>query len=287
MNLIERKIRNIVRQLLNEERGISDVVYNGANEILKNICRCNDEKIKNGDFINALKRDDTYLIRGTFSFDFENTKLLVTYNTYIFQDEETYNCYCKQYPRMLLNAYATYDDGNPSLYVVYNNVGGEYDESIYDRLQHELEHCFQQIKKEGDLCVSNLRYAVDRGLKKKKTDIDIYMASWILYCSRHHEQDAYANGLYSWLKNGKKDKNEIVKRSGLAKYRRICIKYIDVLRDYLGNNEIENKIYTFFGITLSKIIKKGEETCEKLKNKGNRIIYKYIEETDDNVDFIR
>jgi hypothetical protein len=286
MTLIEDKIRNIVRRVLNEEMGINDEVYRGANEIFLKIKNDVDKKNENNEYDKTFE-GDAYRIRGTFSIKFAKETILVTYNSFIFGDEEKYTIYKQKYPRLLMNAYSTYDGGHPSLFVSYNCINGKYDEGIYDRVQHELNHCFQMIKKHDDLCSSNLRDKVDNGLKKKYKDNNVYMASFILYCARKYEQDACANGLYSWLQNGSSDKDEIVHNSAIVRNRRICLKFLKILQSFIGNNEEEKRIWGELGISLNKILQKGENTCEELKNKANRTIFKYIKDTGHDVKFIK
>lgn len=286
MDLVENKIRAIVKRILNEEYGINDEVYKKSNEILERIKNDIENKINNGEFRNVFD-EDTKIIRGAFSLKMNGYTVLITYNSYQFKDNDSYMFYRKKYARSIMNAHFFYDDGNPSLFVVYNKIGNKYDDSIYDRVQHELEHCFQSTMKHGDLLDSPLRNRVDKGLKMKNKDINVYMASWILYCSRRYEQDACANGLYSWLMNGGNDKEKIIENSAIVRNRRICIKYIDLLSKLVGNKKEEENIFNTLGITLDKVLKKGCNTVVEMKNKANRIIFKYGKDTGNKLNFIK
>lgn len=284
MNLLEKKIHSIVRKVINEERGISDEVYNAANEILSLIRRDADMNMDDGNYASAFK-GAAQVIRNEFPFNLAGEEIGVIYNTYIFPSTEVYNSYKRAYPHQIMSATSQYKKDDAQIFVVYNYVENEgYDESICDRVQHELEHLYQEIKKGGVFPMTPLKKRVNVGLMRRK-DGNVFNASFILYCARDYEQDAFANGLYNWLMNGNGDKNEIVRKSGLVKYRRMCLGYISEL-EKLPQEEKE-RVGEFLGISVDKVIKKGYNACTKMKNKANRIIYKYMEEDGERVDFVK
>lgn len=284
MNLLEKKIYSIVRKAINEERGINDEVYNAANEILSLIRRDADMNINDGNYASVFN-GDAQVIRNEFSFDFAGEEISVVYNTYIFPSNEVYDSYKRMYPNQIMSATSQYKKDDAQIFVVYNYVENEgYDESIYDRVQHELEHLYQEINKGGTFPMTPLKKRVNVGLMRRK-DKNVFIASFILYCARDYEQDAFANGLYNWLMNGNVDKNEVVRKSGLVKYRRICLKYISELETL--SQEEKDRVSEFLGISVDRVIKKGYNACTKMKNKANRIIYKYMEENGERVDFVR
>ena len=284
MDLLEKKIYSIVRKVINEERGISDEVYNAANEVLSLIRRDADMNMNDGNYASAFN-GDAQVIRNEFSFDFAGEEISVVYNTYIFPSNDVYNSYKRMYPHQIMSATSQYKKDDAQIFVVYNYVEGNgYDDSICDRVQHELEHLYQEIKKGGTFPRSPLKKRVNVGLMRRK-DKNVFIASFILYCARDYEQDAFANGLYNWLMNGNGDKNEIVRGSGIAKYRRMCLKYISEL-EKLPQEEKE-RVSDFLGISVDRVIKKGYNACTKMKNKANRVIYKYGEDTGNRVNFVR
>ena len=287
MDLIEKKIRNIVKRVINEERGVNQEVYDTANKIFSIIRDDVNDKMEKNEHRQTFG-GDAFCIRGEFSIKLAGEEVLVTYNSYVFQDQETYKKYIRQYRTMLMCATSAYSKGKCQIYVVYNYTNEHgFDESIYDRVQHELEHLYQQIQSGKPFSSSDLKGRVNKGLKMRVQDPNIFKASFILYCSRPYEQDASANGLYSWLQNGTTDKNEIVKSSAIVKNRRICLKYIDELENLQPNSEETQNIAMFFGISLASIIKKGYNSCERMKNKANRTIFKYIQDTQNQVKFVQ
>ena len=285
-NILESKIRNVVRQILNEEQGINHEVYDGANRVLL-LIRNDGEIMWNNEEYDDAFDGNAYVVRGEFPFTFAEEEITVVYNSYIFQDQETYRSYVRKYPKMLKNATSVYSKDNCQIFVVYNYIEEDgYDESIYDRVQHELEHIFQEIQKNGTFPSSDLKDVVNSGLGMKIKEPNIFKASFILYCSRQYEQDACANGLYNWLQNGTTDKDSIVRDSALVRNRRICLKYINELETLMNIETEKNKISSFFGMTLEKILKKGCNACVRMKNKANRTIFKYNTDTENKVSFI-
>lgn len=287
MNLIEKKLRNIVKRVINEECGINQEVYDTANKIFSIIRDDVNEKMEVNEYRQTFG-GDAFCMRGEFPIELAGEDVVVTYNSYVFQDQETYQKYIRQYRTMLMCATSVYSKGKCQIYVVYNytNENG-FDESIYDRVQHELEHLYQQIQSGKSFSNSDLKERVNKGLKMRTQSPNIFKASFILYCSRQYEQDASANGLYSWLQNGTTDKNEIVKSSAIVKNRRICLKYIDELETLMNDEKERNKISDFLGVSLWGVIKKGYQACEKMKDKANRTIYKYMQDTDEKIKFIK
>lgn len=277
---IDKKIKRMVKKALNEELGISTIVTNSANDILHLIESNIDKKIEKREYAITLENKG-YRVSGDFQYPFCDTDITIKYESYIFSNDSIYREMIKKYPNILMNAHSIVNAYSAEIFVVVNMTYEGYDESIYDRLQHELEHVYQALMKGGLLSDSELKKRVNKGLKMAKTDKDIFYAAFILYCSRQYEQDATANGLYSWLCNGTNDKSQIIHDSAIVKNRRICLKYLKRLEDLysLNNAETNHKIKRFFGIPLGNIINKGYNTCNKMRDKANRAIFKYGKDT--------
>ena len=69
---------------------------------------------------------------------------------------------------------------------------------IKDSLQHELEHIFQGKLGSKNILLGDCEYANARNLLYS-TDDDISNLALIIYLGNTSEQDAYVNGLYSYL----------------------------------------------------------------------------------------
>lgn len=85
-------------------------------------------------------------------------------------------------------------------------IDGEMiEETFSDSIQHEVEHIFQRIKKGKTLLASNKSTFYDICVNNLSSmDYDGFIAdlAYIGYLSFECEQDAFANELYSYLKNG-------------------------------------------------------------------------------------
>lgn len=85
-------------------------------------------------------------------------------------------------------------------------IDGEMiEETFSDSIQHEVEHIFQRIKKGKTLLTSNKSTFYDICVNNLSSmDCDGFIAdlAYIGYLSFECEQDAFANELYSYLKNG-------------------------------------------------------------------------------------
>lgn len=85
-------------------------------------------------------------------------------------------------------------------------IDGEMiEETFSDSIQHEVEHIFQRIKKGKTLLSSNKSTFYDICVNNLSSmDCDGFIAdlAYIGYLSFECEQDAFANELYSYLKNG-------------------------------------------------------------------------------------
>lgn len=285
---VNKNIHGIVRRVLNEELGINSEVFKTANQILTLIRQDADKQFEQEEY-DEIFECDAYRVDGQISLEFCGVELLVKYESYIFQDQASYSSAIRRYPSKLMNASSISDGTKGILRVSYNRtLENGYDDSICDRIQHELEHTFQSIQKGGVLSNSPLKKRVQNGLSMRGKDDDIFYASWIMYCSRQYEQDACANGLYNWLCNGEGDKNEIVFKSALTKNRRITLKYLQRLNELYNTNDenVFRKFKDFFGIPLKQIIQKGYNSAERMKDLANRVIFKYGKDTGNKVEFI-
>lgn len=265
------------KHIINEELGIHDGIYDAANGILDRILSDSSEKMKSGKFTDTLN-GSAVLARGSFSFPFEDRDVSITYNSYVFDDEETYRECVSKYPRMLMDSEFSFGNGEPELYVVVNSVrNAGCDESVLDRIQHELSHALQSIRKNGPLGNSELKKMVNSGLRMRGKDNEIFMASFILYCSRKYEQDAFANGLYSRLMNLSGNEMEIIGKSALYKNMMICRKYISILSGAYGegNQEQSGKFIKALGISPGRIIQKGRVAVDRMERLMRRTVAKY------------
>lgn len=284
MQLNER-IHKIVRRVLNEELGINDEVYNASNQIL-NLIRQDIEN--NNNFVKS-KNSNISATKGSFNFPFMGTSIYVEYKSFVFNTLEEYQAAKKENPKELCNASSWCGGVNGSgISVVYNRtIDNGYDESIRDRIQHELDHVFKSIKIDGNLTsnggLGNKVYNVLHNKCDKSicNDKDMKRIAYLLYYSKKYEQDAYGNGLYNWLMNTQTSPEDVINQSGIMKNINKLRMHIDYLKQLynLNDKSIYSKVKKYYGISLGSIINKGEIALERTKKIINRIIFKYAKET--------
>lgn len=293
--LLEERIKQIVREIITEERGINTDVYNAANEIIGLIRKDADLKDSHDEY--KLCLDGTaYVISGSFTYYLRELPIIVKYKSYIFKDLHSYELAQKKYPRQLMNASARCGGKNGAiLNVSYNRTfSNGYDESIRDRVEHELNHTFQSGMMNGDLTSSNLGYLVYNVLNKEGNndliyDKDIIKCALLLYYCKKYEQDAYANGLYNWLMNTNLSAEDVLVQTGIYKnIARIEEKITYLQKIYNSSDRTRaRKIRDYYNLRVGEIINKGIHAIERYKKLINRIMYKYAEETGKQPKFVK
>lgn len=292
--LLNERIENIVREVLNEELGINKDVYNAANEILNLIHKNIEEKEYHNEYERAL--DDTaFVIKGEFEYSFQDVSINIHYYSYIFRDLYSYKNAIKRYGQKVYNAYALYNGKDDTILSVSYNRTFEsgYDESIRDRIQHELTHIFQSAKINGQLTSSNLGKKVHNALNKRGKDPliydkDIRRCAYLLYYCKHYEQDAFANGLYNWLMNSNQSSEQVLEQSAIYRNIEKIKRHIAYLQGIYNSNDekTKKKIEGYYGLRVGEIINKGFHAIERTKKLINRILYKYANDTGTRPKFI-
>lgn len=279
MTIKEYTIKNIIKSMINEEMGINKDVYKASNDILDIL----QDKIDSTTNISKLKNNNVWITKGSFTFNFISTNILVKYSSYIFNTWSEYQKYKKENHRAVCDANSLSDgSGYAQMYIVYNKtLDRGYDDSIRDRIQHELDHIFKTIKKGGKLTKSNSLGKIVHdtihmsNAKKDYESVVIKRASYLLYYSKKYEQDAYANGLFNWLMSHNGPTYSIIEESGLKRNVGKMEKHIKFLKNVYANcdDEFRRKINKYFGISLGAIINKGEIALQRAKKLINRVLW--------------
>lgn len=286
---LDKNIHQIVRRVLNEELGIDTETYQVSNAILSKIQEdIPKQQPKPAPILNAVKKTNT------FSIDFYGAKLLVQYVNYEFKTDKEYQDAIKKNAPKLCNAYAQFiSKDDLKIFVVYNStLESGFDNSVRDRIQHELNHIHKNLKANKQLTKDGLATKVYNILHNKKeplrNDLNIRRAAFLLYYSKKYEQDAFGNGLYNWLLNGDDDPNFIIYNSGIYKNIQQMKKSLSYFQQLYDNNDInaKNEIKQYYGITLGQLLNKGGIALERSKKILNRVIYKYGQETGKRIKFI-
>ena len=271
---LNNNIHRIVRRVLNEELGINQEVYDASNQVFELIQT--DFKKHN---IHGIELNDVNgkVYSNMVEFSIHSKKVNILYNFYYFDTENDYLAYKKQNPSITQAETNTTDNADEFLikvnYVVYDGV---LNDMLFDQMQHELNHAFQQIISGKKYTYGKVRQHIEKIPKALLNDKEIRCANFILYMSRNFEQDAFANGLYSSLmRNNEYDINN----SGAVHN----LKQLQGAIRMLSSCQDDAKFKSNFGISKNRIIKYGEKSVTRLTKLINRVIFKYGKDTGNNV----
>lgn len=200
MTIEEYTIYRINLIIENGGIGINDDVDNASERLFSLILKRFTTIIKNNP-----KIDRNTLDLGKIEFDCFGTKIKVYITATFFNSEHEYSNsvlgggWVQPFSMLMISV------------PVVNGKVKEYD--LYDTVQHELEHAFQNIKMGHGFGSEKLyAYAISRLYSENIYEKSL---SHIIYASTRNEQDALINGLYGQIKLGKSEKpiDEIVKNS--------------------------------------------------------------------------
>ena len=150
---------------------------------------------------------------------------------------------------------------------------------IKDSLQHELEHIFQGKHGSKYVTIEDSSYANARNLLYS-SDNDISKLALIIYLSNLSEQDAYVNGLYSYLIAQKepmiKIKWDVIKNSEAYIHLTSIKEMIEKLKSPC--DELKEKCLNYFKLTPHKMLKLGKSVEFRLTRKIGKVIAKYYKD---------
>ena len=254
--------------------GINQEVYDASNQVFELIQT--DLKKYN---IHGIELNDVNgkVYSNMVEFSIHSKKVNILYNFYYFDTENDYLAYKKQNPSITQAETNTTDNADEFLikvnYVVYDGV---LNDMLFDQMQHELNHAFQQIISGKKYTYGKVRQHIQKIPKALLNDKEIRCANFILYMSRNFEQDAFANGLYaSLMRNNEYDINN----SGAVHN----LKQLQGAIRMLSSCQDDAKFKSNFGISKNRIIKYGEKSVTRLTKLINRVIFKYGKDTGNNV----
>lgn len=275
MQLLE-KIHNIVSNVLNESFGINQEVNNASNDIFNMI----QNDLKSNVNYSELNGVNGKVFSNILTYPFRNKKIKVFYKFYNFDTRDDYLVFKKQYPNITkADANVTKDIGEILIKLNYVVCEGKLDVMLYDQMQHEINHVFQQVITDKKYTQGIVRQNIEKLSKESLSDKEIRCAKFILYMSRHFEQDGFANGLYASLMNGNDDLDSIAAIHNLNQLKGAVRMLSSCKEDY--------KFQEKFGITRNRIIKYGNTSIERLKRLINRVIWKYMQDTGNKINFVR
>lgn len=148
------------------------------------------------------------------------------------------------------------------------------------RLQHELDYAIKRILSgKNYIKPYTNQYHNAQSVISNKEDVNnkyVRYSAWIVYWNLPHEQDAFANGLYSVLAHSNPTNENIDNLIYNSDYYTIIVRLRKLLKEFneLQGEERENVdrlVKNKIGYGINKIIKIGERTLSKYIYKMGRI----------------
>lgn len=189
----------------------------------------------------------------------EECVLTIDYTVYVFDSINEYNQYIKN--NDMGNSECDWE--NKHIYFclsIYKN--GDKFPDFDATIQHEIQHIYQYSK--GMTKNVDLYNKVTTIINGKEYDISKKLIATVLYFTFRHEQDAFANQFYAFLKqnNFSGRFEDALKHSMLNNFS----KYVNKLKG-IDSTQLKNVLNNEFGLTLNSFNKRVEYSRKRLKKK--------------------
>lgn len=177
------------KNLLSEELGISEFVYGESCKLFSILEKSIADNTKN-----SIKNEFYGEIKGDVVFPFMNANIKLSYTCYNFFSKDYY-----EYSKIESSGWSVLMSKNSILAgLVIPCISGTILKSeIMDTIQHELEHCYQQLLM-GKRFSGEMEYARMRTNMECNDEFKRDIANMFYACIKS-EQDGFINGLYSYL----------------------------------------------------------------------------------------
>ena len=278
---LNNNIHRIVRRVLNEELGINPIVAKATDDVINQILSKSEDEM----FMLYPNKNRHYTNK-TFNFDYELANgVTVRIGTGIvdFKDYDEYAEFKTNYPkeyRILASGRTSQNVGSPLRIAVYViRVGGQVIPENYEILQHEIEHAFQRIMKNGSLSKDKKKYNKYTDAMRKSADPLIRKVGRVNYLSYHYEQDAFANGLYAFLKHSDCDVSnidDIIKSSLFYKTLNEMRRAVSFWESKLGDEETEAILRENFNYGVDVVLKRAKKAVNEFVKRLGRIKTLYL-----------
>ena len=278
---LNNNIHRIVRRVLNEELGINPIVVKATDDVINQILSKSEDEM----FMLYPNKNRHYTNK-TFNFDYELANgVTVRIGTGIvdFKDYDEYAEFKTNYPkeyRILASGRTSQNVGSPLRIAVYViRVGGQVIPENYEILQHEIEHAFQRIMKNGSLSKDKKKYNKYTDAMRKSADPLIRKVGRVNYLSYHYEQDAFANGLYAFLKHSDCDVSnidDIIKSSLFYKTLNEMRRAVSFWESKLGDEETEAILRENFNYGVDVVLKRAKKAVNEFVKRLGRIKTLYL-----------
>lgn len=278
-----KTIHRIVRKVINEALGVNSYVEKAVDGIINKIIKLDasgqlEEKQLTNDIPILIKR-------GELEYNLiKDNVIKVEFRIYDFRNDEELQKFKENYPQIytekMYNASAgkPYKDSQILIRFSVVRAGGKIQNDSYDSLQHELDHALKMaLTENGALSRRNYknsmtRYVMEHGDSNKY----VHVAAYMVYYSWPHEQDAFANGLYSYLKHSnptKENLDELIYKSDYYSIINKMRTFLRALNELEGEEKekINRLFYISFGSDVDKFSKEVANTLSKYIYKLGRI----------------
>lgn len=280
---LNNNIHRIVRCVLNEELGINPIVAKATDDVINQILSKSEDEM----FMLYPNKNRHYTNK-TFNFDYELANgVTVRIGTGIvdFKDYDEYAEFKTNYPkeyRILSSGRTSQNVGSPLRIAVYViRVGGQVIPENYEILQHEIEHAFQRIMKNGSLSKNKKKYNKYTDAMRKSAEPLIRKVGRVNYLSYHYEQDAFANGLYAFLKHSDCDISnidDVIKSSLFYRTLNEMRRAVSFWESKLGDEETEAILRENFNYGVDVVLKRAKKAVNEFVKRLGRIKTLYLQQ---------
>lgn len=261
--LIENTLYEIVN-IINEERGISDIVSNLAFKLKDKIINA----IKDSQSL-PINYDEVTFKKGTIEeFNFNNKNITIKWVYYSFATNEVLDKFPYKIPLSNCNK-LTKDSYILNITIVAIN-GNFTLTNVMQTIQHELEHIWETSNMQHSYKNMDL-YKYSNQLLKGRNEYEKAIGL-ILYLSQKWEQRAYANGVYQYLMNHKYPElsrlniKETQLYGGLINLKE-SVKLLRAIKEPYQHPFIRSVLIDLknnFNIQFSQLIEIGEKTINNI-----------------------
>lgn len=192
--LVENTLCEIIN-VLNEERGISDIVSNLSFKIKDNIINA----IENTKSQPINYNEVTFKKGSLEEFNFNNKNITINWSYYSFASNDILNKFPYRIPSSNCNKAS---NNSYILNIIIVAINGKFVlTTTMETIQHELEHIWETSNIQNSYKNMSL-YEYGNQLLKEQNEYKKSIGI-ILYLSQKWDQRAYANGVYQYLINHK------------------------------------------------------------------------------------
>lgn len=274
----------ILNQIINEELSLSGEVHSETIKIWKELLSILPNI--STDIYSYYDKNNNEIQCNGVKFGYYSTKVMIynepiriCINLYNFITQEAFNEYSTKIN--YIGASSVYSSIMKMITLTIPMISGSIymKETLYENLQHELEHIYQGKQGSKYITVSDGDYANARGLLYS-TDKDISNLALIIYLSNEAEQDAFANGLYAYLESQEepipKLDWDVVKNSDAYIHYNNIKTIINKLQN--PDSELKNKCNNYFNKSYEQLLNIAKNVEQRFIRKIGKILTKFIKD---------